>query len=401
MIRGATIICVSSIDWTFNWQQPQEVASAFAQGGNRVLFVENTGVRRPLLRDASRLIARLKNWWRASGGAKPVVDGLDVLSPLLLPFPYSRLARRLNAAALLRIVRRWIGRKDDAPLIVFTFLPTPLVHAIIRDLDPTMVVYYCIDRLSESSPGARKLRGPEETLMAEADLVLTTSSELHAAAARLTSRVEMLPCGVRCREFEDAKASDAEPPSLFARLAGLVIGFVGSLRNEIDLALLTAAAKLAPDLNFVFVGPVMANVRALAAQPNVRLVGPVPHSEVARYMARFDVGVLPYVLNPYTAAIMPAKLKEYLAAGLPIVATPLPEIRRFADEQPEAGDVRERRARLRGRAARRRREERTGGRVRRMRIARRYDWSAQMALMNELMERAYVGRASARRPWAG
>src|SRR5205814_574355 len=84
--------------------------------------------------------------------------------------------------------------------------------------------------------------GPEEALMAEADLVLTTSRELHAAAARLTTRVEMMPCGVRCREFEDAKASDMEPPSLFARLVGLVIGFVGTLRNEIDLAL-PAAAK--------------------------------------------------------------------------------------------------------------------------------------------------------------
>jgi glycosyltransferase involved in cell wall biosynthesis len=391
VIRGAIIICVSSIDWAFNWQQPQEVASAFAQGGNRVLFIENTGVRPPLLRDASRLIARLKNWWRAAGGAKPVVDGLDVLSPLLLPFPYSRLARRLNAAALLRIVRRWIGRRDEAPLIVFTFLPTPLVHAIIRDLDPTLVVYYCIDRLSESSPGARKLRGPEEALIAEADLVLTTSSELHAAAARLTPRVAMLPCGVRCREFEDAKTSDAEPPSLFARLAGLVIGFVGSLRNEIDLALLAAAAELAPDLNFVFVGPVMANVRALAARPNVRLVGPVPHAEVARYMARFDVGVLPYVLNPYTAAIMPAKLKEYLAAGLPIVATPLPEICRFADEHPEvvtfANGAPDFVAALRAAAA----KNGPAAELRRMRIARRYDWSAQMALMHELMEKALSG----------
>jgi len=385
VIRGATIVCVSSIDWAFNWQQPQEVASAFADGGNRVLFVENTGVRRPALRDAARLLARIRNWWH---GAKPIGDRLTVLSPLLLPFPYSRLARRLNAAVLLRVVRRWIGRDDGAPLIVFTFLPTPLVHAMIRDLDPALVVYYCIDRLSASSPGARKLRGPEEKLIAEAGLVLTTSGELHAAAARLTTRVEMLPCGVRCAEFEDAKAADAEPPSLFARLAGVVIGFVGSLRKEIDLALLAAAAELAPDLNFVFVGPVMANVRALAARPNVRLVGAVPHAEVARYMARFDVGVLPYVLNPYTAAIMPAKLKEYLAAGLPIVATPLPEIRRFADEHPEvvtfANDAPGFVDALRSAAA----KNHPAAEMRRMRIARRYDWSAQMALMNELIERA-------------
>lgn len=392
MIRGASIICVSSIDWTFNWQQPQEVASAFAQNGNRVLFIENTGVRRPLLRDASRLAARLRNWWRASGGAKPVVPGLDVLSPLLLPLPYSRLAGRLNAAALLRNVRRWIGRRDGAPLIVFTFLPTPLVHALIRALRPTLVVYYCIDRLSESSPGARKLRGPEEKLMAEADLVLTTSDELHNAAARLTTHVAMLPCGVRCSEFEDARMDDGEPPSLFARLAGLVVGFVGTLRNETDLALLTAAAELAPDMNFVFVGPVMTNVRQLAARPNVSLVGPVPHSEVARYMARFDIGVLPYVRNEYTDAIMPAKLKEYLAAGLPIVATPLPEIRRFADEHPDvvtfADEAPDFVAALRAAAA----KNGLAAELRRMRIARRYDWSAQMALLSELMERALAGK---------
>ena len=168
------------------------------------------------------------------------------------------------------------------------------------------------------------------------------------------------------------------------------VAYVGSVsRNQI----------YAPDLNFVFVGPVMANVRALAARPNVRMVGAVPHAEVARYMAHFDVGVLPYVLNRYTAAIMPAKLKEYLAAGLPIVATPLPEIRRFADEHPEvvtfANDAPDFVAALRAAAA----KNGPAAEMRRMRIARRYDWSAQMALMNELMERALddVGRASARR----
>lgn len=390
MIRGATVIYISSIDWTFNWQVPQEVASSFADAGSRVLFIENTGVRRPRLRDLKRLLARLRNWWRAVGGAKPVVPRLDVHSPLLLPFPYSRLARRLNAAALLRVVRRWIGARNSTPLIVFTFLPTPLVHALIEALHPTLVVYYCADRLSESSPGARKLRGPEEMLIAGADLVLTTSEQLHSAAKQLTPRVAMLPSGVRSSVFEDAHT--LEPPPLFARLVGLVVGFVGTLRNEIDLGLLAAAAELAPDMNFVLVGPVMADVQDLAARPNVRLVGPVPHSEVARYMACFDIGVLPYVRNRYTEAIMPVKLKEYLAAGLPVVSTTLPEVRRFASEHPDvvtfADEAPEFVAALRAAAA----KNGPAAELRRMRIARRYDWSAQMALLSELMERALAGK---------
>ena len=172
----------------------------------------------------------------------------------------------------------------------------------------------------------------------------------------------------------------------------MVIGFVGTLRKEIDLALLAAAAELAPDLNFVLVGPVMTGVRRLAARPNVRLVGSVPHSEVARYMASFDVGVLPYVQNRFTAAIMPVKLKEYLAAGLPIVATPLPEVRRFAAEHPEvitfANNADEFVAALRTAAA----DNGPAAEMRRMRIARQYDWSAQMLRINELLERALAAK---------
>ena len=89
-LEGATIVCLASIDWTFNWQIPQEVAAGFARAGNRVLFVENTGVRRPALRDAARLVARLRAWWHARGRVKPASGGVDVWSPLLVPLPYSR-----------------------------------------------------------------------------------------------------------------------------------------------------------------------------------------------------------------------------------------------------------------------------------------------------------------------
>ncbi len=387
MIRGATIICVSAIDWSFNWQQPQEVASRFAEQGNRVLFIENTGVRRPFLRDVTRLWARFANWLRASGAPRHTNAGLDVLSPLLLPFPYSSLARRINAPLLLHKVRRWIGKRDAGPLILFTFLPTPLVHSLVTGLDPDLVVYYCIDRLAESSPQASRLRVPEEELLTTAGLVLTTSEDLHERALAFTSRVEALPCGVRCRDFEEARVSRAPRPSLFGRRSGPVVGFIGTLRKELDLALIAAAARLAPDLHFAFVGPIMTNVRRLHALPNVSIAGPVPHTEVPNYMAWSDVGVLPYVMNDFTSAIMPAKLKEYLAAGLPIVGTSLPDVRKFASEHPGTVAIADEPAAfvaaLRTAIATNSREEEQ----RRMNIARAYDWDVQMELIEEYIKR--------------
>jgi len=386
LLRGATIVCLSSIDWAFNWQLPQEVASAFAASGNRVLYVENTGVRRPSIRDAVRLGERLKNWWRAPGGVNGTPQGPEILSPLLLPFPYARGAVAINERILVRAVRAWIGRSNEGPLIVITFLPTPLARAVIHRLKPDLSVYYCADRLAETSAQAGKLRRSEPMLLTEAGLVLTTSHGLQKSAAAIAKRVEYLPCGVRSAEFASARRSRVRRSSAFDGLTGPIIGFSGTLRNEIDVALLTELAGLAPDLNFVFVGPVAAGVTRLRAHANVRFLGAVPHADVVTYTASFDAGILPYVLTGYTADVMPVKLKEYLAAGLPIVSTHLPEICRFADRYPGlisfASDAATFARILRHAAA----DKSSASVERRMAIARHYDWSEQISQMSAWIE---------------
>src|SRR6185436_17143199 len=65
MKRGSDILCVSSIDWDFIWQGHQEIMSTLAADGHRVLFIENTGVRPPSMRDLPRVRQRLVNWWRS------------------------------------------------------------------------------------------------------------------------------------------------------------------------------------------------------------------------------------------------------------------------------------------------------------------------------------------------
>jgi glycosyltransferase involved in cell wall biosynthesis len=392
LLRGATIVCLSSIDWAFNWQLPQEVASAFARSGNRVLYVENTGVRRPSIRDAKRLYDRFRNWSRAPGGVKPATDHLDVLSPLLLPFPYARPAVAINERLLMHALRRWTRLTDAKPLIVITFLPTPLAHAVIRSLKPDLAVYYCADRLVETSAQAAKLRQSEPQLLAEAGLVLTTSHGLQKTAASIARRVEYLPCGVRSAVFARARRERTNRPSAFYGLAGPVIGFTGTLRDQIDVAMLTEVAGLAPELSFVFIGPVTADIAGLAAHANVRFLGPVAHDDIVRYTGSFDAGILPYVLTDYTADIMPVKLKEYLAAGLPIVATHLPEICRFADQHPRtisfANTPETFAAALRRAVA----EDTAASAERRIEIARHYDWNVQMSQMSAWMESELAAR---------
>jgi glycosyltransferase involved in cell wall biosynthesis len=388
MLQGASIVCLSSIDWSFNWQIPQEVAQSFAKAGNRVLFVENTGIRRAGMRDTSRLWSRFRNWWSAGGGVKGVAGDIDVLSPLLLPLPYSRSAVFMNTRLLVHAVRTWLGQ-GSGPLIIITFLPTPLSRSVINALSPTLVVYYCLDRLSESSPGALKVVHSERLLLAEADLVMVTSNVLYETAAELASRVEFLASGVNIEKFERALQSRDEEHETFPALSKPIIGYIGSLRSATDLALLECVADLAPDLQFLLAGPRFVDVTSLASRSNVMLLDAIPHEDVIAYMVRFDVGILPYAINQFTAGIMPMKLKEYLAAGLPVVATPLPEVRRFAEQHQGvvrfASDPVEFVATLRAVLT----DSTPEVKAQRASVARQYDWNHQMARMNDLIKQAH------------
>lgn len=387
MIKGASIVCFSLIDWTFNRQQPQVAADAFAQAGNRVLFVENTGVRIPTLRDAPRLWSRARNWMKSQGRPRASPGGVDVLSPVLLPFPYSRMAIQSNSRVLLGAIRRWLG-DAPGPLIVITFVPTPLARSVIHALGADLLVYYCIDLISESSPAARQVRGSEGALLREADLVLVTSKVLHQMAAPAARRLELLECGVDTELFVRARQAPVDASSPLARIPGPRLGFVGSLRKATDLDLVARAAELAPDLQWVLAGPQFVDVGRLKRLRNVHIFDTIPHDDVARYLAHFDAGILPYVLDSFTAAIMPAKAKEYLAAGLPIVATSLPEMKLFAERHPgvvEFADTPEEFVA----AARTLLATDTPARVAdRIAVSRRYDWSTQTATMVRLIDEA-------------
>ena len=159
MLKNENIICISSIDWDFIWQGHQEIMSTYAETGNRVLFIENTGVRTPGIRDIPRIKKRIKNWFRGIKGIRKEKDNLYVFSPLALPFPYSKIAKRINRFLLLPGLKRWMKAMDFSDPIIWTFLPTPLSLDIANNLIEKILIYYCIDKFSELSIGKEAVFG--------------------------------------------------------------------------------------------------------------------------------------------------------------------------------------------------------------------------------------------------
>jgi uncharacterized SAM-binding protein YcdF (DUF218 family)/glycosyltransferase involved in cell wall biosynthesis len=336
MVRETDVVCISSIDWDFIWQGHQEIMSTLAADGHRVLFVENTGVRAPNVRDLPRVRQRIRNWWRGTKGFREERPNLFVYSPLLLPLPYMRAARWINRWLLMRALRRWMRATGFYRPVAWTFLPTPLALDLLRELDPRLTIYYCIDDLASSSPAARRIVPTEQALFREADLVFVTSEQLRRRAAQFSGRVHLFPFGVNFERFDQVRTSDTPPPADLAALRRPIVGYVGGVHQWVDQELISGVASRLPEASFALIGPVQTDVSVLARCPNVTMFGQRPHPDLPQYVKRFDVGIVPYRVTEYTANVYPTKLNEYLVMGIPVVATDLPEIRRFNGDH---GDV--------------------------------------------------------------
>ncbi|MBA3711070.1 MAG: glycosyltransferase [Pyrinomonadaceae bacterium] len=329
MIANRDFVIISSIEWDFLWQGHQEIASRLAQSGNRVLYIENTGVRSPDLRDAGRVAARLKFWTRSwsSGGVRQVAPNLYVCAPVVMPPFGSSWQRRVNRQLFLPLILNATRKLKLRDPVILTYLPTDTASDLIQLLRTprSVVVYYCIADFSQLTPQAKRLKKSEREVVKASDLVFAQNAELAAHCAQWTNeRVHIFPFGVNLDRFSpDQDAAGA------LKLPRPVIGYVGGLHRHVDFDLLEAMARARPEWSWVFVGPLQTSVGELRKLPNTHFLGQQPHDTIAGYINFFDICIVPYVNDAYTATVVPTKINEYLAMGKPVVSTNLPFVRDF------------------------------------------------------------------------
>ncbi|MCX5694993.1 MAG: YdcF family protein [Candidatus Omnitrophica bacterium] len=328
MLKHENIICISSIDWDFIWQSHQQVMSAFAKNNNRVLFIENTGVRGVGFRDAPRLKKRFINWVKSVKGYRKVADNLYVYSPLILPFPYSRIALWVNKFLLMRSLKRWMRAAEFNNPIIWTYLPTPIVLSLINEIPHKLLVYYIGDNMPATSKGARKSVKYEQALLRKADQVFVMPKDLLEYSLRFNQHVIRIPMGVDVNKFLNCPNLEKTPDDLTG-IRKPVIGYIGGFRNSVDEQLIAFLAERFADQTFVFVGPIQTDISKLAKFKNLIFVGQKPHEELPRYINMFEVGIIAYKKDSYGDNISSGKLNEYLIMGKPVISTRLKEIENF------------------------------------------------------------------------
>lgn len=323
MMSGRDIVLLSSIEWDLLWQEQQEVSVRLARAGNRVLYVENTGIRGPAMRDAPRVLRRLASWLRAvrSRGLRDAAPGLYVCAPIVLPPFGSVLSSALNRLVFLRAIRRHARRLGFRDPLIWTYLPTDTVLSAIDLLasEGSLVVYACIADFAVLAPRVEPLERAERALLERSDVVFARPT-LAEHCGRSARNVHPVPPGVDLALFEARVAG----VGTISRLSRPVVGYVGGLHRFVDVGLLSELARARPEWSWALVGPEQEDVGGLAEHPNVHLLGHVPHSGLPALIQGFDVALVPYTEEAFTTTVMPTKAGEYLAMGKPVVSTRIP-----------------------------------------------------------------------------
>jgi len=307
---------------------------------NRVVWVNTIGMRSPQISiyDIKRCFEVAAGWCSKAPETErcQLHPNLTVTSPVMIPYNQFTLIRRFNRSSVKRSVGSLIEKRGmKKPLVITTF---PCTCDYVGTLGESLHVYYCVDDfVNWPDVDLELIRSMEDLLIDRSGLVLASAEALCDAKQRGGKRPLLLPHGVDFEHF-NAACGKTERPVELKGIPQPIIGFFGAISAWVDLDLLVELATLRPQWSFVLIGPVDTDASVLQGVPNIHLPGKVPYARLPEYAACFDVGIIPFQVNDLTKSVNPLKLFEYLALGLPVVSSFMPEVAKYRDLIAIAGN---------------------------------------------------------------
>ncbi len=232
-----------------------------------------------------------------------------------------------TAAALQRgLLRDMCARQEITDPVLWFY--TPMAITFAGEIPASAVVYDCMDELAAFKDAPSELPDFESLLLDRADLVFTGGFSLYEAKRARHSRVYVFPSAVDAAHFGKARGRLAEPTDQ-AEIPRPRLGFFGVIDERMDTSLLAALAGSRPDWHFVMIGPVVKiDPAGLPRGDNIHYLGGKNYQELPAYAAHWNVALMPFALNDATRFISPTKMPEYLAAGKPVISTPIADVTR-------------------------------------------------------------------------
>jgi len=303
-VSSDVLLCFSHLRWNFVLQRPQHLLTRAAKD-YRVFFFEEP-------RYGGRVIRLVRT---------KTPQGVTVLTPELpegmRPTDVTRAQRRL--------VVQLLAELQPQRLVLWYY--TPMALTFSRHLVGDACVYDNMDELSAFKGAHPRLLALERELFRRADVVFTGGHSLYEAKRDRHRNIYPFPSSVDVPHFAAAREAVRPTPMDQAEIPPPRLGFFGVIDERMDLDLVTRLADLRPDWNLVMIGPVVKiDPASLPQRPNIHWLGQKHYAELPDYLAGWDVGLMPFAINESTRFISPTKTPEFLAAGVPVVSTPIRDV---------------------------------------------------------------------------
>jgi glycosyltransferase involved in cell wall biosynthesis len=247
-------------------------------------------------------------------------EGVRVLTPML---PHG--TNDQEAVAIQReLLDAYFSEQSIDNFIAWYY--TPMALRFSDHLAPEVTVYDCMDELSAFQGAPPELIAQEQRLYERANVVFAGGASLYASKKTQHSNVHLFPSSIDRRHFAAAREKQQDPADQ-SSIGRPRIGFFGVLDERLDRDLLRQVAEQHPEWHFVMIGPVVKIADSdLPRAANIHYLGQKSYAELPQYLANWDVAMLPFARNAATRYISPTKTPEYLAAGKPVVSTPIRDV---------------------------------------------------------------------------
>ena len=310
------IICIAATRWDDMKQRPQHLMRELAKK-HEILYIEPAY-------DWSRATK-----YRKSKGKWPKtffqpLDGLSVFVPNMplsirrFPKLNSKIRELFFCKQVIETIKRM--HFEDAIL----WIQDIYAMEILDYFPDNKMIYDCCDEVAEFSSAYVDLaRGNEAKLIKKASIVFTSAQNLYDRIKKQNTNTFLVRNGAEFEHFYRDKEYQKDMPKK------KIVGFVGAISDWVNVEMIEYAAKTLPDVDFHMVGPTSTDVSSLKKMDNVKFFGKQDYEKLPEFYHSFTVGIIPFRINKLTLGVNPIKLYEYCAAGKPVVATSLPELKQY------------------------------------------------------------------------
>ncbi len=305
------IVNLSHLAWERKlFQRPQQLSRQFALGGDTVSYFALVGMRRYLDMSLEERVHTEPNLTAQNLPFFPMAKRLAI-------------SRALTMGLLRAKARAPLAGAPKGSRILW--LQNPAYVDQIDRLPHDLVVYDVMDPFAAFRTSDPRVAEREDRVLRKADIVFTGGRSLHSQVENRHANIHCFPSGIDFPHFARA-AQEGPLPKDLAKIDKPILGYFGAVDERIDWKLIEHLCRERRHWSIVFLGPLVLIDRIPINEPNFHWLGPKSYDVLPDYLRGFDVCLIPWLVNDLTRYMSPTKTPEYLAAGRPVVSTPIPDV---------------------------------------------------------------------------